>query len=275
MSPDEIDEALRQTGSSGALTAGTAANAGPSHSVYQNYQQQPPVYYNPYQPQPAGHDRDWRDWFIMAVVSGSIGYGLISLARKYLMPHLQAPNQTILEEDRDALTAKYDEVAQQLAALDQETKAVKQGIEEQRENIERSIKDVEETVKSLRENDKRHGDDMDTIKSEVDGMKESMARMFEKSKEAQASNLTDLQNELKSLKSLLVSRGGLPASSSGSGLANRPYSPYGNEQSASGSGTPPARPSIPAWQLADSSESKDAAEGGISSDKQEDQAKEI
>ncbi len=47
--------------------------------------------------------RDWRDWFIKAVVSGTIGYGVISLAKKYLMPHLQPPNANVLEADLDSL----------------------------------------------------------------------------------------------------------------------------------------------------------------------------
>lgn len=275
LSPDEIDEALRQTGASGAITAGQAAQAGPSHSVYPQQQQQygaPAMYYqNGYgqaQMPPQSRDRDWRDWFIMAVVSGTVGYGVIALARKYLFPHLQPPNQHILEEDRDALTAKYDEVAAQLAALDAETKAVKAGVEEQKEAIEKSIQEVEDTVKSLREADKRRADDMDTVKSEVDAMKDSLARMFEKTKEAQTASLSELQNELKSLKSLLVSRNsaapqaGLTSSVSAGGLAGRPYSPFGAPVTANTGDSSPAftntsspRPSIPAWQLADSSNS--------------------
>lgn len=182
LSPDEIDEALRQTGASGAITAGVAAQAGPSHGVYASYpqQQQQPVYYGapgyPTQGQ-AHHDRDWRDWFIMAVVSGTVGYGIIQLARKYLFPHLQPPNQTILEADRDALTAKYDEVAAQLSALDSETRAVKAGIEEQKESIDKSIREVEETITLLRISDKKRAEEMENVKNEVDGMKESLARV--------------------------------------------------------------------------------------------------
>lgn len=181
LSPDEIDEALRQTGASGAITAGAAAQAGPSRSVYSaplsQQQQYGPVFHGQPYPATTGHDRDWRDWFIMAVVSGTVGYGIIALARKFLFPHLQPPNQTILEADRDALTAKYDEVAAQLSALDAETKAVKAGIEEQKESIEKSIKDVEETITLLRQADKKRADDMEKVKGEVDGMKDSLARV--------------------------------------------------------------------------------------------------
>lgn len=73
--------------------------------------------------------------------------------------------------------------------------------------------------------------------------------MFEKTKEAQTASLSELQNELKSLKSLLVSRN---ASSAGSASIPRPYSPYsatnGHDTASNGASSP--KPSIPAWQLA-------------------------
>lgn len=68
--------------------------------------------------------------------------------------------------------------------------------------------------------------------------------MFEKTKEAQTASLSELQNELKSLKSLLVSRN---ASSNAS--IPRPYSPYGQSGDAH-NGTSSPKPSIPSWQLA-------------------------
>jgi peroxin-14 len=73
--------------------------------------------------------------------------------------------------------------------------------------------------------------------------------MFEKTKEAQTASLSELQNELKSLKSLLVSRN---ASSGGSTAIPRPYSPYGSNGQAgdASNGALSPKPSIPAWQLA-------------------------
>lgn len=79
LSSQEIDEALRQVGLGGG--GGGEPNRGPANysqqrSPYAAVQQQ----YPPYAQQPAA-SRDWRDWFIMAVVSGAVGYGVIALAR--------------------------------------------------------------------------------------------------------------------------------------------------------------------------------------------------
>jgi peroxin-14 len=87
-------------------------------------------------------------------------------------------------------------------------------------------------------------------------------QMFEKTKEAQTASLSELQNELKSLKSLLVSRNASTAAAAAPTGTPRPYSPYsatpnqGSEANKAASspfnfGDNP-KPSIPAWQLAPS-----------------------
>jgi peroxin-14 len=60
--------------------------------------------------------------------------------------------------------------------------------------------------------------------------------MIEKNKDSQTQSLAELQQELKSLKALLLSRG--------TGLSATPVSPLPF----------PGRPSIPAWQLAGASQ---------------------
>lgn len=84
LSVQEIDEAIRQSGqSNGLATTTTAPNqrtTGGGGGV--SYPQVSPYYQQGLRGQGQGQQgRDWRDWFIMAVVSGTVGYGVISLAR--------------------------------------------------------------------------------------------------------------------------------------------------------------------------------------------------
>lgn len=74
LNTSEIEEALRQSG----MTSGV--QQGPPQGQQQIYhaQHHPSALY-PHPPPQNG--RDWRDWFIMAVISGAVGYGVISLAR--------------------------------------------------------------------------------------------------------------------------------------------------------------------------------------------------
>jgi peroxin-14 len=69
--------------------------------------------------------------------------------------------------------------------------------------------------------------------------------MFEKNKDSQTQSLAELQQELKSLKALLLSRG--------TGLSSTPASPLPF----------PGRPSIPAWQLAGSSQTNGVNGGDV------------
>ncbi|KAG8841357.1 peroxisomal membrane protein pex14, partial [Serendipita sp. 411] len=46
---------------------------------------------------------DWRDYFIAAVVSGSVMLGAHAIAKKYLFPHLKPPTLSAYEADKEAL----------------------------------------------------------------------------------------------------------------------------------------------------------------------------
>ncbi|CAO1621267.1 unnamed protein product [Sympodiomycopsis kandeliae] len=285
----EIDEALRQSGLAGQPPQPVAPRGYPQQ---QQQQQQP--YYGPYPPRSqvdGPPTRDWRDWFIMAVVTGTVGYGVIALARKYLFPHLQPPNQTILESDRDALTAKYDEVAAMLNQLDLEQKAIKTGLDEQRDNVDAELKKVEAALEEVRAGEKQRKEDMDRVRNEVETIEREMPKLFTSSSQATSSSLSDLQSELKSLRSLLTSRASLNNTTTQTNGAttngvSSPYARYGSPVSkpnangsggsGSGSNSPPAtsssapppfgvgsstgKPSIPAWQLADSGNNTSAEE---------------
>ena len=77
----------------------------------------------------------------------------------------------------EALTAKYDEVAAQLTALEEESAGIKTGLEQQKELIEQSLKDVEEAVTSVRGGEKKREEDMDTVKREVERIKDDLPRV--------------------------------------------------------------------------------------------------
>jgi len=128
---------------------------------------------------------------------------------------------------------------------------VKVAVEEQKSHVERVTQDVEAAVKEMRESEVKTRDEMREIRSEVTNIHEMLPKvrlvkyyalsmssfvvqMIEKNKEAQSQSLGELQQELKSLKALLLSRG--PATPSTPTIPSFP--------------SYPAKPSIPAWQLA-------------------------
>ncbi|PBK77281.1 hypothetical protein ARMSODRAFT_992371 [Armillaria solidipes] len=176
---------------------------------------------------------DWRDYFITAVVSGTITYGAVTLFKKYLLPHLQPPSTTAYEQDRDALNAQFDAAEALLKEIQAETALVRAAVEEQKEKVDKTTKDIELVVTEMRGSELKTRDEMREIRDEVNTIREMLPKMIDRNKEAQAQSLAELQQELKSLKALLLSRGSMSISSS-------PSTPLPT----------PGRPSIPAWQLA-------------------------
>ncbi|KAG6381235.1 hypothetical protein JVT61DRAFT_5639 [Boletus reticuloceps] len=210
LSPPEIDHALR-------LVANQSAQPLPI-----------------YRPAPHNNQWDWRDYFITAVVSGTVAYGAISLLKKYLFPHLKPPTATAYEQDRDALTAQFDAAEALLKEIQAETASVRAAVDEQREHLDKASRDVQEVVTEMRQGETKTRDEMREIRDEIENIREMLPKMIEKNKETQKQSLAELQQELKSLKALLLSRGP-------NALTSSPSTPL------------PAmtgRPSIPSWQLA-------------------------
>ncbi|KDR85058.1 hypothetical protein GALMADRAFT_233664 [Galerina marginata CBS 339.88] len=223
LTPAEIDLALKQA----AYTGGIPSANAPYASSY------PP---NPYTVAhiPPRQRWDWRDYFITAVVSGAVTYGAVTLFKKYLLPHLQPPTSTAYEEDRDALNAQFDAAEALLKEIQSETAAVRAAVEEQKEKIDKTTEDVKAVVVELRDGEAKTRDEMREIREEVNNIREMLPKMMEKNKESQTQSLAELQQELKSLKALLLNRGPTVSSTPASPLPVL------------------GRPSIPAWQLVSS-----------------------
>lgn len=206
--------------------------------------------------------RDWRDFFIMAVISGGVMYGMVAIARKYLLPHLRPPTQTAFEQTSTSLTAQFDEATKLLSELQSQTTTLQTSVEEERGKVDAVVGEVEEAVRAVKEGEERWREEMRELRDEVGEVRELVPRMLEKHAQTQAASLLDLQSELKSLKTLLLARrsgtspspapNGTHSESSTSGssterAANALLQPRSGSGMGFGSG---AKPSIPAWQLA-------------------------
>ncbi|XAO27558.1 hypothetical protein I312_106414 [Cryptococcus bacillisporus CA1280] len=275
----EIEQAIREaadvygssTGSGTGMGTeqgeGERERIGPSPSPYGRQPERPSVpapnygYGYTYSP-PEPPKKDWRDLFIMAMVSGGVVYGLTALARKYLLPHLQPPSTTAFQSTSSDLMSKYDEAARLLNELTEETAKVQTSIEEDREKVNQVVEEVEGAVKGLKAGEERWRDEMRDMRGEVESLKELVPRMIEKHIQSQSSALADLQSEIRSLKTLLASRSQLPPTAPVSSSV-----PGSGSESRSGAGSPAPTPTaaaanallgpraggkagIPAWQMA-------------------------
>ena len=275
MTQEEIEESLRRANSPGSQPPPL-----PSSPLYrtqfanQQQQQQPP--------QLPG--RDWRDWFIMAVVSGGIGYGMYFLAKRYVMPLIAPPAPPQIEQDKAEIGEQYDRLNAVLEQLQIESNELKTTQEEQKTRVEGALTSVDEAVTELKGQTERRESDIRSFKSDIEAIREmvpkvlnpatkiysrlNLLKAFEKNKESQNAALVDLQNELKSLKSLLSNRSRLPpaiplpTSGSSSPIPNHSFiQPTASPPPAApsiaatehltmnGTARNLGKPSIPAWQL--------------------------
>ncbi|CAK5280554.1 unnamed protein product [Mycena citricolor] len=157
LTAQEIDIAIRQ------------ATNGPSY---------PATYNGPfsYMGQPPPYRWDWRDYFIAAVVSGTVTYGAVSLFKKYLLPHLQPPTSTAYEEDRDALTAQFDAAEALLKELQAESAAVRSSVEAQKQQIDETTKNVNGMVQEVRNNEAKTRDEMREIRDEINSIRDMLPK---------------------------------------------------------------------------------------------------
>ncbi|EIW69314.1 hypothetical protein TREMEDRAFT_30508 [Tremella mesenterica DSM 1558] len=171
----------------------------------------PPRTFGSYEPygfdmRPVQPRRDWRDMFIMAVISGGVVYGLTALARKYLLPHLQPPSSTSFQTTSSSLSDQYSSVQSALEELSTRTSDLQISLDEDRSRVNSVIGQAEDAVKAVQEGEKRWRDDLREMRGEVDGIRELVPKMIEKHSVTQSAALADLQSELRSLRSLLSSK---------------------------------------------------------------------
>ncbi|KDE05940.1 hypothetical protein MVLG_03752 [Microbotryum lychnidis-dioicae p1A1 Lamole] len=204
------------------------------------------------------YERDWRDWFIMAVVGGTVGYVAVKLTQKFIVPHLQPPSESELEAAQKALEAKYDEAAEMLLTLQQSTDALSQSLDEQKSAVENELEEVRKAVEEMREGEKRREEWSKKVGDQVDEVVRGLPGLLEKQASASAQSLTDLQTELKSLKSLLIARRPTPSTSTYTPPATTATAPIANGSSSSSTAGPAA---IPTDSATTSTPSTTAASG--------------
>ncbi|CAG8799440.1 11544_t:CDS:2 [Gigaspora margarita] len=219
---------------------------------------------------------DWRDYFIAAVFVGGIGYAIIAVAKKYISPLLRLPTADDLDRDKQLLTDQFTTASETLDTAKHDIQLVKKSIEEQSFKVREALERLDEMLKNLKDHEIKKEAELRNLKDDVDTIRDLIPKVYfhyisyqftryfnyltlvlsfqllEKTKESQSQSLNDLQQELKSLKSLLANRRSLsndilPSSSSPT-LTSSATSPI-VQSISSLPGITSGRPTIPTWQM--------------------------
>ncbi|KAJ3284668.1 peroxisomal membrane protein pex14 [Borealophlyctis nickersoniae] len=297
LSSEEIEQALARAGGGSATTTTTTtvANAappvppgGPGAYPPPGYPQYP-LMYAPQPPPPS--QLNWKDYTLGAVGVVGAGYGLYVLAKRHILPRISWPTESSVTDDTNRINQQLVTSSNALEAVQAETGEIMKAVEAHAANVNASLDGMNALLKEMKEAEAKGDQEMKSIKDDIEGLRVMIPKMLDKSKEAQTAVITDLQNEIKSLKNLLLNRR-LPLSTPGGPSSPSPTGPAvngvgssgasasgSNEEGAekgaenvgaasSGSGAGPSlrsalpvlgKPAIPAWQL-EASESKKAEE---------------
>lgn len=90
---------------------------------------------------------------------------------------MKPPSESELAVAQDALTAKYDEAAQILEALQAETAEIKGSLASQCEKVEASVEQVSSALTEIKEKEESRDEELRAMKDEVDAIKSLMEKV--------------------------------------------------------------------------------------------------
>ncbi|KAL8634461.1 MAG: hypothetical protein Q9228_007944, partial [Teloschistes exilis] len=227
LTQEEIDIALARAGDS-PQSQNPPSPPPPQSYGYPSQQmtRQPNGYGYGYGPYPSGPwaqpleppRRDWRDYFIVATLTSTLGYTLYALSRRYIAPLISPPTPPQLEADKASIDASF---ARAFALIDQlaaDTASLKEMETQRQEKLDKALDEVTSVVEDLRREGERRGKEGDMLRDQVVGLRESIPRALDGWKREGDGRIEDLSGEVRSLKKLVATRMAAPSSASSTTL---------------------------------------------------------
>lgn len=245
LTQEEIDLSLARAGDGSSIPSASPPVAQPNYGyLNQQVMRQPAGYgYGPYQggqwtPPSEPPRRDWRDWFIMATVTGGVSYSLYVLAKRYISPLISPPTPPQLESDKASIDESFSRAFALIDQLAADTAALKSSEAERNEKLDSTLHDVESVISDLKAANTRREAESRILADQVRGLKDLVPKALEGWKASGDGKLEDLGAELRSLKKLVGNRVG-NVSGSQQPLMGRPFTASAvTREKASSSGGP-------------------------------------
>ncbi|CCU75316.1 microbody (peroxisome) biogenesis protein peroxin 14 [Blumeria hordei DH14] len=205
LTQEEIDEAMLRA--SGTGSPSNYQNATSQHQIvqpptasYRNYQ------YSQWQAPPPIPTRDWRDWFIMATIMGGVGFGLLTVAKRYIIPLIAPPTPPQLEQDKKAIDESFEKAFSLLDQLSKDTELLKTSEEARTKRLDAALTEVESVTNDLKAASRRREDESRRITDEVQSFRNLIPKAIEEQRGKTDARLKEINAELKSLKLLMGQR---------------------------------------------------------------------
>lgn len=162
--------------------------------------------------------RDWRDYFIVATLTATLGYSLYALSRRYILPLISPPTPPQLESDKASIDASFARAFTLIDQLATDTSEIKKSEEERTQKVDTSLEAVNKVVEDLKDGNKKRETENRLIADQVHSLRDLVPKALEGWKTQSDDRLEELREEVKSLKKLLATRVG----------GNNPHTPSPN-----------------------------------------------
>ncbi|ABN68441.2 Peroxisomal membrane protein PER10 (Peroxin-14) [Scheffersomyces stipitis CBS 6054] len=228
LTQEEIEESLRRI-SEGSTNNSVAPTYDNNSNVNSSNASLPPIdYYNVAPPVP---ERSWKDYFIMATATAGVSYGLYQVVTRYLIPSIIPPSQASIEKDKETIEEEFIKIDKILEQLSADQEQIKTDNEAKLKEIDVVIDNVNDFLSRYNKDKLKFDDDLRLMKLEIDNLSNSIEKNMNQTKSSVKDELTEINEELQSLKNLITARSNSGASANGG--ADRKIAPVSAIPSAS------------------------------------------
>lgn len=236
LNEQEIEEALKRANGLPSQTSTSSTATTPSSSTASSYggnnqYAQPPVPYDYYGVAPPPPERSWKDYFIMATATAGVSYGLYQVVTRYLIPSIIPPSQTRIDADKEKIDEEFIKIDKVLEQMTNEQKDIKDANTNKLKDIDVAIDNINDFLTKYNKDKLKFDDDLRLMKLEVDNLKNSVEKNMKLTKENILEELSEITEELGSLKNLIKARS--EAQSNNPAPASRKVAPVSSIPSAS------------------------------------------
>lgn len=204
LTQEEIDEAMLRT--STATSSSYYQNTTSPHQIAHPPKASYGSHQYSWQAPPPIPTRDWRDWFIMATIMGGVGFGLLTVVKRYVYPIIAPPTPPQLEQDKQAIDESFERAFSLLDQLSKDTDSLKASEETRTRRLDAALTEVESVINDLKAASRRREDESRRITEDVQGFRNLVPKAIEEQREKTDNRLKEINAELKSLKLLMSQR---------------------------------------------------------------------
>lgn len=270
LNQQEIEEALKRA--NGQSTAASPPSSSPSntYSSYSDAAPAPPAPLDYYGVPPQVPERSWKDYFIMATATAGVGYGLYQVVSRYLVPNIVPPAQLRIDEDKEKIDEEFIKIDKVLEQMAIEQKEIKDANEGKLKEVDVVIENVNDFMAKYNKDILKFDDDLRLMKLEIDNLRNSIDKNMKLTKENIHDELTEISEELVSLKNLIKARSETSSSETSRKVASVSSIPSASEilkkaKAKNISASPPASnsPVLPQQEIKPAEPKESEAKGAV------------